>query len=237
MSHLHCKMKPIWHRAEKHHTSSETQRKVQLHCRKWHVYILWADLIKLYSASNPVLYKLEAFLTILKPCKCNNPSKEVDYFEKKGVVFFLFFFSTYYFNVGHQISPEALIRSNISCQIRQLINHRRDQSSLLTDGEMEAGHFLSTSLTFSSAFIRKQNKSELVSVAEAQIFRFLQVFSNGAHMQPAGKLFQRPPPRPPLRRQTSVLMFLFNALHKCMWSNPLTNTSEAVLFIYLFLKV
>lgn len=142
-----------------------------------------------------MLYKLEAFLTILKPCKCNNPSKEVDYFEKKGVVFFVFF-STYYFNVGHQISPEALIRSNISCQIRQLINHRRDQSSLLTDGEMEAGHFLSTSLTFSSAFIRKQNKSELVSVAEAQIFRFLQVFSNGAHMQPAGKLFQRPPPPP-----------------------------------------
>lgn len=89
MSYLHCKMKPIWHRAEKHHTSSETQRKAQLHCRKWHVYVLWADLIKLYSPSNPVLYKLEAFLAILKPCKRNKPSKEVDYFKnKKDVSFF-----------------------------------------------------------------------------------------------------------------------------------------------------
>lgn len=166
MSYLHCRMKPIWHCAEKHHTSSQTQRKAQLHCTKWHVYILWADLIKLYSPSNPVLYKLEAFLAIFKPCKCNKPSKEDEYFEKK----YSFFISLIIILMsGTRFLPEALIRSNMSCQIRQLINHGRDQSSLLTDGEMKAGHFLSTSLTFSSAFNRKQNKSGFVSVAEAQI--------------------------------------------------------------------
>lgn len=161
MSYLHCKMKPIWHRAEKHHTSSETQRKAQLHCRKWHVYVLWADLIKLYSPSNPVLYKLEAFLAVLKPCKRNKPSKEVDFFyeEERCVFFFIIILMS-----GTRFPPEALIRSNMSCQIRRLINHGRDQSSPLTDGEMEAGHFLSTSLTFSSAFNKKNKTSQGLSV-------------------------------------------------------------------------
>lgn len=160
MSYLHCRMKPIWHRAEKHHTSSEAQRKAQLHCRKWHAYILWADLIKLHSPSNPVLYKPELFLAILKPWKCNKPSKEVEHFEEKKCLFFSLIIILM---SGTSFLPEALIRSNMSCQIRRLINHGRDQSSPLTDGEMEAGHFLSTSLTFFSAFNKKQNKSGFFS--------------------------------------------------------------------------
>lgn len=35
--------------------------------------------------------------------------------------------------------PEALISSNTSCQIRQLINQGREQDSPLTYGEMETG--------------------------------------------------------------------------------------------------
>lgn len=170
MSYLHCEMKPIWHNAEKHHTSSETQRKEQLHCREWHVYVLWADLIKLYSPSNPVLYKLEAFLNVFKPYKRNRPTKEVNDFEKKKDTCVCFFCNYYYyFMSGTRFLPQALIRSNMSCQIRQLINQGRDQSSPLTDGEMEAGHFLSTSLTFSSACNRKQNKTAFKGVAGAQI--------------------------------------------------------------------
>lgn len=132
------------------------------------MYVLWADLIKLYSPSNPVLYKLEAFLAILKPCKRKKPSKEVDYFEKKKD-FIIIIIVIIILMSGTTFLPEALIRSNMSCQIRRLINHGREPSSPLTDGEMEAGHFISTSLTFSSAFSRKQNKSEFVSVVEAQI--------------------------------------------------------------------
>lgn len=62
----------------------------------------------------------------------------------------------------------------MSCQIRRLINQRRDQSSPLTDGKMEARHwwrhFLSSSLTSSSTINRKQNNTERESVAcgEAQ---------------------------------------------------------------------
>eukprot|EP00064_Thunnus_orientalis_P008480 superscaffoldBa00001008_g8503 len=52
----------------------------------------------------------------------------------------------------------------MSRQIRRLINQGRDQSSPLTDGEMEAGrwwrHFLSSSLTSSSTVNRKQKKTE-----------------------------------------------------------------------------
>lgn len=43
-------------------------------------------------------------------------------------VFLFFFFS---------FSPKALIRSNMSCQIRRLINQWREQSSPLTDGGKE----------------------------------------------------------------------------------------------------
>lgn len=83
-------------------------------------------------------------------------------------------------NLSHQAPSflsEALIRSNVPCQIRQLINQGRDQSSPLTDGEMEAGHwwrhFLSTSLTFSSAINWKQNKIGLDCVGEADsLWRF-----------------------------------------------------------------
>lgn len=64
--------------------------------------------------------------------------------------------------------PKALIRSNMSCQIRRLINQGRDQASPLTDGEMEAGrwwrHFLSSSLTSSSAVNRKQNTRQQETV-------------------------------------------------------------------------
>lgn len=94
-----------------------------------------------------MLYKLGAFLTVFKPYNGNKPTKEVDYFDKKkdmmGVV-------TIIFMSGSRFLPEALIRSNMSCQIRRLINQGRDRSSPLTDGGMEAGHFLSSSLTFSS---------------------------------------------------------------------------------------
>lgn len=93
---------------------------------------------------------------------------------------------------GTRFLPEALIRSNMSCQIRRLINHGRDQSSPLTDGEMEAGHFLSTSLTFSSAFNKKNKTSQGLSVLP-KYRQFPKVFSDGAYMQPAGEVFQRPP--------------------------------------------
>lgn len=113
---------------------------------------------------------------------------------------------------GTRFLPEALIRSNMSCQIRGLINHGREQSSPLTDGEMEAGHFFSTSLTFSSAFNRKQNKSGLVSVAEAQIQQPPSIPAVVLTRSLQVKRFSDPP----LRRQTSVLMLLFNVLHKFM---------------------
>lgn len=141
-----------------------------------------------------MLYKLQAFLATLKPCKRSSSSKEGDYFEKKkDVSLSFFFFLIIILMSGTRLLPEALIRSNVSCQIRRLINHGRDQSSPLTDGETEAGHFFSTSLTFSSAFSRKQNKSGLVSALLEH--RRSSVFSDGAHTQPAGEAFQRPPPR------------------------------------------
>lgn len=66
--------------------------------------------------------------------------------------------------------PQALIRSNMSSQIRQLINQGRDQSSPLTDGETVAGGGASSSFPSSSVVSEEQNKTEgdVVASGEAE---------------------------------------------------------------------
>lgn len=135
------------------------------------------------------------------------------------------------FTSGTRFLPAVLIRSNMSCQIRLLINQGRDQSSPLTDGEMEAGHFLPTSLTFSSAINRKQNKTGFRRIAEAQrVYKGLRWWCLPA----AGKWSVSATPHWE-NWQTSVPTFLFKVLHKCMWSNP--SPTMPLVFLKLFFNI